>query len=120
MTSISKNVYIKLDDIVGEYSSTCYGTIKIKPAYVKSGTCIDLDVENDDKDPKFEVDDSAKTSKYKNVFPKDYFPNWAEEIFDIKKVNNTVPWTYVIKRLNDEEIAWTFYKKKCKRKSNRA
>ena len=106
----------KLDDIVGEYSSTYCRTIKIKPAYVKSGTCIDLDVENDDKDPKFEVDDSVKTSKYKNVFPKDYFPNWAEEIFDIKKVKNTVPWVYVIKRLNDEELAWKFYKKNCKRK----
>ena len=29
----------------------------------------------------------------------------------IKKVKNTVPWTYVISDLNGEEIVGTFYKK---------
>ena len=29
----------------------------------------------------------------------------------IKKVKNTVPWTYFISNLNGEEIAGTFYKK---------
>ena len=29
----------------------------------------------------------------------------------IKKVKNTVPWTYVINDLNDEEIIGTFYEK---------
>ena len=31
-------------------------------------------------------------------------PNWSEEVFVIKKVKNTVPWTYVINDLNGEEI----------------
>ena len=30
-------------------------------------------------------------------------PNWSEEVFVIKKVKNTVPWTYVINDLNGEE-----------------
>ena len=38
-------------------------------------------------------------------------PNWSEEVFVIKKVKNTVPWTYVINDLNGEEIIGTFYKK---------
>ena len=38
-------------------------------------------------------------------------PNWSEEVFVIKKVKNTVPWTYVINDLNDEEINGTFYEK---------
>ena len=38
-------------------------------------------------------------------------PNWSEEVFVIKKVKNTVPWTYVIKDLNGEEIIGTFYEK---------
>ena len=38
-------------------------------------------------------------------------PNWSEEVFVIKKVKNTVPWTYVINDLNDEEIIGTFYRK---------
>ena len=29
----------------------------------------------------------------------------------IKKVKNTVPWTYVINDLNDDEIIGTFYEK---------
>ena len=36
-------------------------------------------------------------------------PNWSEKIFIIKKIENTVPWTYVIKDLNGEEIIGTFY-----------
>ena len=38
-------------------------------------------------------------------------PNWSEEAFLIKKVKNTVPWTYVINDLNGEEIIGTFYEK---------
>ena len=38
-------------------------------------------------------------------------PNWSEEVFVIKKVKNTIPWTYVINDLNGEEIIETFYEK---------
>ena len=34
-----------------------------------------------------------------------------EEVFVIKKVKNTVPWTYVINDLNGEVIIGTFYEK---------
>ena len=37
--------------------------------------------------------------------------NWSEEISVIKKVKNTVLWTYVINDLNGEEIIGTFYEK---------
>ena len=37
--------------------------------------------------------------------------SWSEEIFVIKKIKNTVPWTYVINHLNGEEIIGTFYEK---------
>ena len=35
--------------------------------------------------------------------------NWSEEIFIIKKIKNTVPWTYVFNDLNGEELIGTFY-----------
>ena len=38
-------------------------------------------------------------------------PNWSEEVFVIKKIKNTVPWTYVINDLNGDEIIGTFYEK---------
>ena len=37
--------------------------------------------------------------------------NWSEEILVISKIENTVPWTYVINDLNGEEIFGTFYGK---------
>ena len=64
-----------------------------------------------DKDPKFKVGDRVRISKYKNIFAKGYTTNSSEEVFIIKKVRNTVTWTYVINDLNGEEIIWTFYEK---------
>ena len=101
MKSISKNVYIdKLDDIVNEYNNLYHRTIKMKPADVKNNTYIDFKKEINDKDPKFKVGDHVRISKYKNIFAKGYTPNWSEEVFVIKKVKNTFPWTYVINDLN--------------------
>ena len=110
MTSISKNVYIdKLDDIVKEYNSTYHASIKMKPADVRDNTYIDFKKEINNKDPNFKFSDHVRISKYKNIFAKGYMPNWSEEIFIIKKIKNTVPWTYVINDLNGEEIIGTFY-----------
>ena len=112
MTSIWKNMYIdKLDDIVNEYNNTYHRTIKMKPADVKDNTYIDFKKEVNDKDPKFKIGDHVRISKYKNIFAKGYTPNWSEEVFVIKKVKNTVPWTLVINDLNGDEIIGTFYGK---------
>ena len=40
-----------------------------------------------------------------------YVPNWSAEVFVIKKVKNTVPWTYVIEDVKGEDIFGTFYEK---------
>ena len=97
MTSLSKNVYIdKLDDIVNGYNNTKHRTTKMKPTDVKDNTYIVFGKEVNDNDPKFKVGDHVRTSKYKNIFTKGYTPNWSEEVFAIKKIKNTVPWTYVI------------------------
>ena len=57
------------------------------------------------------IGDHVRTSKYKNIFAKGYTPNWSEDVFVIKKVENTVPWTYIINDLSGEEIIETFYEK---------
>ena len=105
MTSISKTVYIdKLDDIVNEYNNTYHRTIKMKPIDVKDNTYINMDKKVNDKKSKFNVGDHIRISKYKNIFVKGYTPNWSEEVFVIKEIKNTVPWTYVIDDLNGEQI----------------
>ena len=63
------------------------------------------------------VSNHVRISKYKNIFAKGQAPNWSEEAFLIKKVKNTVPWTYVINDLNGEEIIGIFYEKEL-RKTN--
>ena len=112
MTSISKNVYIdKLDDIVHKYNNKKHRTIKMRPIDVKDNTHIDFGKEVNDNDPKFKVGDHVRISKYKNIFAKGYSPNWSEEDFVIKKIKNTVSWTYATDDLNGEEITGTFYEK---------
>ena len=111
MNSVSKNVYIdKLEDKVNKNNNTYDSTIKMKPFYIKSNTYLDSTEEVNVKNPKFKIGDNITVSKYKNVFTKDYTPNWSEEVFVIKKVNSTVPWTYVIGDLKGEEIVGTFFK----------
>ena len=45
------------------------------------------------------------------VFAKGHISNWSEEVFVIKKVKSTVPWTYVISDLKSAEIVGKFYEK---------
>ena len=119
MASLSKNVYInQLDDIVNEYNNIYYRTIKMKPDNVKDNTHIDSIKEVNDKNPKFQVGDCVRISKYKNIvtlFANGYTPNWPEEVF--VKVENTFPWRYVINDLNGEEIIRTFYEKEVQKKN---
>ena len=71
MNSISKNVYIdKLDDIMNEYNNRFHTTLKMKPVDVKDNKYIDSNKEVIGKDPKFNVGDLVRISKYKNIFAK--------------------------------------------------
>ena len=55
----------------------------------------------------------VRMSKYKSI------SNWSEEIFVIKEIKNTVPWTYVINDLKGEEIVGTFYEKELQKNQSR-
>ena len=101
----------KLDNMVNKYNNTYHSAIKMKPIDVKDNIYIDSVKAVNDKYPKFKVGDHVRISKYKNIFVKEYISHWSEEVFVIKKVKNTVPWTYVINDLNGEEIIGTFYEK---------
>ena len=85
--------------------------MKMKPVDVKSRTYNNSAKEFNDDGTEFKFDHIVRISKYKNIFAKDYVPNWYKEVFVMKKVKNTAPWTHVISDLNEEEIVGTFYKK---------
>ena len=61
------------------------------------------------KDSRFNVVNRVRISKFKNIFAKGYTPNWSKEILIINKINDTIPYKYNLKDLNDEEIIDSFY-----------
>ena len=60
--------------------------------------------EHNEKSSRYNVGDRVRISKFKNIFAKGYTPNWSREIFIVNKINDTVPYTYNLKNLNDEEV----------------
>ena len=89
VTGISKNVYFDvLDDIVNKYNNTVHKTIKMKPIDVTSDSYAEYNEDFNKKYPKFKVGEHVRISKYKNIFAKEYAPNWSEEVFVISKIKN--------------------------------
>ena len=112
MTATGKKVYYDvLDNAVNKYNNTKHSTIKMKPIDVGDNNKRVYIDEHNEKDSKFKVGDRVRISKFKNIFAKGYAPNWSSEIFIVDKVNDTVPYTYNLKDLNDEEIVGSFYDK---------
>ena len=109
MTATGKNVYYNvLDDVVNKYNNTKHSTIKMKPNIHLNEVYID---EHNEKDSKFKVGDRVRIYRHKNIFAKGYAPYCSSEIFIVNKINDTVPYTYNLKDLNDEEIIGSFYDK---------
>ena len=112
MTATGKNVYYDvLDDVVDKYNNTKHSTIKMKPIDVGDNNKRVYIDEHNEKDSRFKVGDRVRISKFKNIFAKGYTPNWSIEIFIVDKINDTVPYTYNLKDLNDDEIIGSFYDK---------
>ena len=99
MTATNKNVYYDvLDDIVNEFNNTKHSTIKMKPKDVKDDTTkssaiarnkrVHID-EHNEKSARYNVGDRVRISKLKNIFAKEYTPNWSKEIFVANKINDT-------------------------------
>ena len=105
-----KNVYYDvLDDVFNKYNNTKHSTIKMKPIYVGDNNKRVYVDEHNEKDSRLKVGDRVRISKFKNIFAKRYTPNWSKEIFIVDKINDTVPYTYNLKNLNDEEIIGSSY-----------
>ena len=112
MTATGKNVYYDvLDDIVNKYNNTKHSTIKMKPIDVGDNNKRVYIDEHNEKDSRFKVGNRVRISKFKNIFAKGYASNWSSKIFIVDKINDTVPYTYNLKDLNDEEIIGSFYDK---------
>ena len=88
----------------------------MKPIDVKDNTYIDFGKKVNDNDPKFKVGDHVRISKYKNIFVKDYTPNWSEDVFVIKKLKMQFhDGLMLLMILMVKKLLEHFMKKNCKR-----
>ena len=112
MTAVSKNVFVDvLDDIVDNYNNTFHRIIGMKPIDIKSDSYAECNVDSNEKDPKFKLGDHVKFWNTKSFLLKDILQICLKKFLLLAKINNTVPWTYVISNLHSEEITGTFYEK---------
>ena len=69
MTAISKNLYFDaLNDVVNKYNNTIHRTIKMKPIDVTDDSFAEYNEQSNKRNPKFNVGDHVRISKYKNIF----------------------------------------------------
>lgn len=104
-----------LPDLVSSYNNTLHGSIKMPPS------CVNTNNEEKvwhtlygskplvAKRALYKVGDFVRIGKYKGAFDKGYIPNWSREIFNIKRIMETLPHTYVIEDQNHEEMKGSFY-----------
>ena len=85
----------------------------MNPANVKSTMYIDFDKRNHKEDTKFEVDDHARVSKYKDIFAN--ISNWSEELFVIIGLKMLFRGHMLLVMLTVKKFLEGFTKKSCKK-----
>jgi hypothetical protein len=105
-----------LDKLIDQYNNNYHSSIKMTPVeaskkhnenVVRNNLYNKISIKL--KKGKFKIGDRVRIYRYKTVFEKGYTPNWTKEIFEVYKIQNTVPTTYLIKDLSGEEIQGSFY-----------
>ena len=105
-----------LSEFVKEYNNTKHRSIKLTPTEASKSKELSLTRPDVNVEPKFQVGDKVRISKYKGtVFDKGYTPNWSEEVFTIDGIQYTNPITYILKDYNDEIIEGSFYEQSYKK-----
>ena len=116
MTLISKIVNIdKLDSIVNEYNNTYHRAIKRKPVVAKDNSYIDSSKEVNDKYPKFQVGDHARTSKFKIFLLKNILQISLKKFLWLNKLKIQFHGHMLLMTLKVKKLLELFMKKNFKR-----
>ena len=83
----------------------------MKPVDAGDDSFAEYNEESNEKDPKFKVGDHVRISKFKMYLQRVIHLIGVKKCLLLKKIKNTVPWTYAVSDLNDEEIVECFYEK---------
>lgn len=107
-----------LTNLIKNYNNRVHRTIGMKPNLVNKNNeksvlnniLRSTKVKAEKKPPsQFLEGDKVRISKYKGVFTKGYLPNWSNEVFEIFRVQPTIPQTYLLKTNNGELVQGGFY-----------
>lgn len=102
-------IYIqKSTELETEYNNIIHRSDKIKPVDVKLKWYVNFPVKCVTKIFYLKSLIMHKSKRTKNNFETKHL--WSDEVFMIKAVSDTVPWTYVIEYLNDETFR-TFHER---------
>ena len=110
--------------LVDQYNNTIHSSLKMSPTEASRK-------ENENKvwrnlypefggktlASKFAIGDNVRITKKKNVFDKGYNQRWTEEVFNISKIQLTIPVTYKITDYNGEEIQGSCYEQELQKTS---
>lgn len=107
-----------LPELVADYNNTKHRTIRMKPNEVTENNekhlmrtvytdHVRLDIGKGRE--KIKLNDHVRISKFKSEFAKGYTPNWTSEIFQVYKVQGTVPTTYLLRDYEGNVIQGGFY-----------
>jgi hypothetical protein len=106
-----------LDDLVDNYNRTKHSTIGMKP--------IDVGIKDESKLLKMyrqqskykekrrplKIGQVVRIANTKNIFTKSYLENWSEDLYRIRRVQNTKPVTYLLSdNSTNEPISGSFYR----------
>ena len=114
-TYTKKKRYIdKLDDFLESYNNSRHRTIKMAPADVTKSDEVYLlqnmyDMKPSKKSILFKIGDTVRIVMTRMPFKKGYTGHWSEEIFIVTEKVKSIPVTYKLKDLMDENIKGTFY-----------
>ena len=107
----SKSYLPYLNKWVDKYNNSYHHSVDKKPINVNY-SALSENIKSNPKAPKFELNDTVRITKYRNIFSKGYAENWSRKIFIVDSVLKTNPWTDKIKDLNGENVIGIFNEKK--------
>ena len=75
------------------------------------------DEEHAKKSNKFKIGDTVRISRIKGIFEHGFLPNWSEQIYKLREINNSSPVTYILEDLQGEIIVGSFYNEELQKTS---
>ena len=99
------------DKLVDQYNNSVHSSIKMSPVEASEKKNENKVFRNLYPDfwgktvtPYFLVGDNVRITKKTKLFEKGFTPHWTKEVFTINKIILTIPTTYKITDLSEEEI----------------